>query len=341
MVQEYAISVVISTHNRCDMLPAALESVLEQQCGETKYEVIVLDYNSTDRTKEVVEPFLTRNANLRLVFEPKQGISHGRNSGIAHSNAPIIAFFDDDVRVSSNWIACIKRSFDEHPDIDLLGGKILPRWKTSPPPWLTREHWWPLALVDYGDMPIYVTADNPLCLPTANAAFRREAFDVVGLFAPDFSRGEDHELLLRLWRAGRRGLYDPHVLVVAEVQPERLRQDYHLRWAATTGRFNSLMHLNEIMGSDGRIVGEPPDIIRFFGVPAFIYRNLLVETRRWIGASIMGRKEASLRSRNAVWYLLGYISKRYENTGPGRYPHSTASELVGSIKALVLKKLRR
>src|SRR6185503_12175615 len=340
MVQDYDISVVITTYNRCDMLAEAIESVLQQQHGDIKYEVIVVDNNSTDRTREVIEGFMARNVNLSCAFEPRQGVPHARNAGIAHARAPIIAFFDHDIRVSSNWIANIKRAFAEHPEIDFLGGKILPRWKTAPPPWLTRDHWWPLALLDYGDVPVYVTADNPLCLPTANASFRREVFDRVGLFAPDFSRGEDHELLLRLWQDGRRGLYDPSVVVVAEVQPERLQERYHLRWNATTGRYNSLMHLNEIMGSDGRIVGEPPDMIRFFGVPAFIYKDLMVETRKWIGASIMGRKQTSLRSRNAVWYLLGYISKRYENTPP--QPRlSTASEIASSIKALVLKKLRR
>ena len=271
------------------MLPAAIESVLEQQPGETTYEVIVVDNNSTDRTsRSHTKRFMERNVNLRCVFEPSQGVSHARNAGIAHARAPIIAFFDDDIRVSSNWIANIKRAFDEHPEIDFLGGKILPRWKISPPPWLTRDHWWPLALLDYGEKPVYVTADNPLCLPTANASFRREVFERVGMFAPDFSQREDHELLLRLWQAGRRGLYDPSVVVVAEVQPERLQERYHLQWNATTGRFNSLMHLNEIMGSDGRIVGERPDTITFFGVPAFIYRNLVVETRRWIGASHHG-----------------------------------------------------
>jgi glycosyltransferase involved in cell wall biosynthesis len=340
MVQEYDISVVITTFNRSDMLPAALESVLERQCGETRYEVIVVDNNSTDRTRDVIEGFMARNGNLRCIFEPRQGVSHGRNAGIAHARAPIIAFFDDDIRVASNWIANIKRAFDEHPDIDFLGGKILPRWITSPPPWLTREHWWPLALLDYGDQPVYVTADNPLCLPTANASFRREVFERVGVFSPDFSRGEDHELLLRLWQVGSRGLYDPSVVVVAEVQPERLQERYHLRWNATTGRFNSLMHLNDIMDSDGRIIGERPDMIRFFGVPAFIYRSLVVETRKWISASLLGRKAASLRSRNAVWYLLGYISKRYEDTNP--QPRlSTASEFAASVKALVLKKLGR
>ena len=77
-------------------------------------------------------------------------------------------------------ITNIKGEFDEHPDIAFLGGKILPHWKTAPPDWLNRDHWWALALLDYGEEPFYVNADNPLCLPTANASFRRELFERFG-----------------------------------------------------------------------------------------------------------------------------------------------------------------
>lgn len=339
MVPEYDISVVISTYNRCDMLPGALDSVLEQDCEETDYEVIVVDNNSTDGTRTVVESYLSRYLNLRYVFEPRQGVSYGRNAGIAHASAPIIAFSDDDVRVAKDWISSIKRTFDEHPEIEFMGGKILPQWNTTPPSWLTREHWWALALLDYGDEPFYVSADNPLCLPTANASFRSEIFSQFGGFAPDFSGREDHEFLLRLWRAGRRGLYAPDLVVTAEIQSERLHKDYHRKWNATTGRFNSLMQLNEIMGPDGRIVGEPTDLIKLFGVPAFVYRGLFVESLKWLGATLLGRS-SSLRSRNCIWYFLGYIHKRYESNKSQRQ-RSAALEIGTFIKALLRKKLSR
>src|SRR5436305_8400951 len=141
MNEPFDVSVIISTYNRCEMLPAALESILAQETAGTRYELIVVDNNSTDKTREVVESFIARgHANLRYVFEGKQGLSHARNAGIAAARAPIIAFTDDDVRAASDWVASIKRVFDEHPEVDFVGGKVLPRWEAEPPSWLTPDH---------------------------------------------------------------------------------------------------------------------------------------------------------------------------------------------------------
>src|SRR5205085_10674009 len=160
---------VLSTYNRCGMLEAALDSALAQESRGVHYEVIVVDNNSTDRTREVVEQRIAQgHANLRYIFEAKQGVSYARNIGVAKADAPLIAFADDDVRVASDWVANIKREFDLHPEIDYLGGKILPQWPSPPPDWLTRDHWWALALLDCGDEPFYVDADHLVCLPTAN-----------------------------------------------------------------------------------------------------------------------------------------------------------------------------
>ena len=339
MTDVYQITVVISTFNRSEMLSAALSSVLDQDVETASYEVIVVDNNSTDDTKQIVEGYIAQgHKNLRYMFEPTQGVSHARNKGLINARAPIIAFTDDDVRVAKDWIASIRREFDEHPEVDYVGGKILPHWNTEPPEWLTRDHWWPLALLDYGDEPFYVNADNPLCLPTANASFRLELFERFGFFSPEFSGREDHEFLLRLWKGGSRGLYSPRVVVIAEVQNERLKQDYHRRWNTTTGRFNSLMRLNEIMGPDGRIVGESPNPLTLFGVPAFVYRCLVEQSLGWLGASMLARRDSALRYKNALFYLSGYISKRYEqNRVQGN--QSAFAEVRAFLRALLSKKL--
>jgi len=152
MDEHFDISAVITTYNRSEMLAKALEAVLSQETGGVRYEVVVVDNNSTDDTRATVEALIAKgHSNLRYVFEPKQGIAHGRNAGIAAARGDIIAFTDDDNVVTPNWIATIKRSFAENPDVDFIGGKILPQWIEPPPKWLTVDHWWPLALLDRGD----------------------------------------------------------------------------------------------------------------------------------------------------------------------------------------------
>src|SRR5207245_4090700 len=110
------------------------------------------------------------------------------------------------------------------------------------------RHWSPLALVDYGDTSVEVSATNPICLVTANAAYRREVFDRVGPFSLTVQRVgggigsmEDHELLLRVFRAGFRGLYDPTLLVMAPVPADRLDRAYHRRWHRGHGHFFAVL----------------------------------------------------------------------------------------------------
>ena len=341
MDEHFDISAVITTYNRSEMLAKALEPLLSQNAGGVRYEVIIVDNNSTDNTRATVEAFIAKgHSNLRYVFEPSQGIAHGRNAGIAAARGDIIAFTDDDVMVTDNWIAVINRSFAENPEVDFIGGKILPDWTEPPPRWLTVDHWWPLALLDRGDSRFYVNCSNPLCLPTANASFRRELFSRIGLFRPEFSGREDHELFIRLWQAGGQGLYEPDLVVMARVQPERLSKSYHHRWNTTTGKFNSLMGLDEIIAPDGSLKRERPHGVKLFGVPGSMYREFVTESWGWLRQSISGDDSTKVRHENRLCYLAGYVSKRYE-TEVAQAGHSNIEEVASFIKAVFAKVVRK
>ena len=303
------VSVVISTYNRADVLPHALVRLLQQEAPGIRYEVVVVDNNSTDSTRPVVESILARGCpNLRYLFEVRQGVAYGRNTGILAAKAPIIAFTDDDVTVAPDWIATLKRTLDEHPEADGVGGRVLPRWSRAVPSWLTREHWAPLALLDYGDTPFYVTASRRLCLLTANAAFRRAVFDRIGLFAPHVQAvkrevaTEDHELLLRLWRSGGQGLYAPALVVTSDIVPERFTKAYHRRWHRRHGRFSAIMHDE---GLEGTHFG------RWFGVPAWIYREVLEGAVRCLGCVLRANPNRAFLHETRFRFAVGFVEARW------------------------------
>jgi glycosyltransferase involved in cell wall biosynthesis len=337
MDEQFDISAVITTYNRSEMLATALEAVLNQKTGGLSYEVIVVDNNSTDNTRATIESFIAKgHTNLRYVFEPRQGIAYGRNAGIAAARAGIIAFTDDDVVVTDNWIAAIKRAFAENPDVDYIGGKILPDWTDPPPNWLTVDHWWPLALLDRGNDRFHVNASNPLCLPTANASFRREVFSRIGLFTPEFSGREDHEFFVRLWQQAGQGLYEPELVVMAKVQPERLLKSYHRRWNLTTGKFNSLMRLDEMSASDGGVMKQRQYAVRLFGVPASIYRQFVTQSLGWLRQGVSGNDSKKMQHENRLFYLAGYVSKSYE-LAAAQEGHSNVRELASFMKAVFVR----
>jgi glucosyl-dolichyl phosphate glucuronosyltransferase len=304
------ISIVLSTYNRCSQLGPALRALLEQHCPSVNYEILIVDNNSSDGTRDLVQSLVTSNPDkLQYLFEPKQGLSYGRNAGIAKARAPIVAFSDDDVRVPPNWVAQIKQEFDADPDIDFLGGKVLPRWDSPPPRWLTREHWAPLALLDYGDQPFVVDSSKRLCLIGANFAFRRRAFDKVGMFKTDFQRVkdgigslEDHEMLLRLWRAHRKGLYSPQIIVTSEIDTERLQKNYHRRWHAGHGRFYAVLYDEEV---------ERSHIGRIFGVPAHFYRQALRDAIGWTRSTLRNLPDKAFSHELRLRHFAGFCGRRW------------------------------
>lgn len=349
MTDRVDVSVVISTYNGGAILPRALDSVLGQDADDIAYEVIVVDNNSHDNTRAVVDSYLSRGSpGLRYVFEGRQGVSYGRNAGIEVARAPVIAFFDDDVHVSRNWLATIKRLMNEHPEVDFIGGKVLPVWSAPPPAWLTELHWAPLALVDYGPNPLLVNADRQLCLVSANLAVRRSLFESVGLFSPNLQRVkdgigsvEDHELLIRAWRSGKQGLYAPNLIASTEVPQARMTKTYHRRWHRGHGAFCAMMRFLEASDEDGRYTGQPTanEAVTLFGVPGFLYRRVADEGCKWLLASLRRRPDLSLMHGNNVRFLASYINQR-SRVDKAAHHRSGVVEVGSFASNLLLKKVR-
>lgn len=272
-------------------------------------ELIVVDNNSTDDTRAAVAQIAATDARVRYVFEPRQGSSYGRNAGIREARGSIVAFTDDDVCVDGDWVESIRRAFREYPDAAAVGGRVLPIWPSPPPSWLTPEHWPPLALIDYGDRPIVVSSDRPICLVTANAAFRSRALAAVGGFSPTFQLGshgilgsvEDHELELRLLHAGFHMVYDPRIVAHAEVQPNRLDRDYHRRWHAGHGHFHAIMRSEQM---------ERTRFGTLFGVPAHLYRQALVDAAAWTFATARRDRDRAFRHELRLRFFNGFFRAR-------------------------------
>jgi len=271
MEERPSVSVVISTFNRCESLERTLESLARQRVPEhVSFEVIVVDNNSTDDTRGVVAKAAGRFEQLRYAFEPCSGVSFGRNTGIREARGAIVAFTDDDNDVAPGWVATIQHTLEVHAEVYALGGPIFPQWPAPPPAWLDDRHWSPLAIVDYGPEAFLSNARRPICLLTANLAVRREVFEQVGPFSPDFPRGQDHEFLLRFWRAGRQVLYVPSLVAYARIQPIRLTRRYHRRWHWRHGAVSAMMRLQESIGPGGSLLEAPLAGHRGVGTPGVV-----------------------------------------------------------------------
>jgi glucosyl-dolichyl phosphate glucuronosyltransferase len=334
------VSVVISTYNRGFDLADTLESLVGQTGMTGRYEVIVVDNNSTDRTREVVDAWIAKgHSQLRYVFEVRQGASYGRNAGLAVARAPIIAFTDDDVIVSPDWLLNIKRAFDENPDVDYVNGKILPLYGGPQPGWLTAANSGPCTIRDRGEERLFGQPGH--FFPnwaTANLAFRRTVFDRVAPFAVDFDRGEDLELIVRVWRAGCPGMYAPDVVVTHKIPAERMTKAYHRMWHTREGHIRGRIRYKEIFGADGRVHDAPPPT--FFGTSPLVYRELIVQTARWLLA-LPGRDEAqAFFHESQLRQTVQYLRTSYRQHTSMSTVATLLLDAVRTLTAVVLRKVR-
>jgi glycosyltransferase involved in cell wall biosynthesis len=112
-----SISLIIPAYNEADYLPACLDAVMLNIAGKA-VEIIVVDNNSTDGTKQVIE----RYPGVTYLFEPRKGITRARQCGFRGSAGDILAYVDADTRPPPGWIEQIWEQFGDHRDLACLSG---------------------------------------------------------------------------------------------------------------------------------------------------------------------------------------------------------------------------
>ncbi|MBC8486125.1 MAG: glycosyltransferase family 2 protein [Bacteroidetes bacterium] len=178
------ISIIIPTHNRAESLKRAIDSISMLK-DEAKFELIIVDNNSTDHTKEVVESY---SGIARYVFEGSTSFTKARGTGAENASGDIFLYLDDDVIVHPGSIREIASVFSKYPDCGVIAGKILPQFEEEPPDWtlaceqsfngwsLMNPNIWPILGTGFQD---FGSACGPMM------AIRKKPYFGVNGFPPD------------------------------------------------------------------------------------------------------------------------------------------------------------
>ncbi len=309
-MEQPAVSVVIATCNRSNLLAETLEALRQQSLPAGEFEVVVADNGSTDRTRQVVENAAREaDASIRYVFEPRPGKSHAVNAAIEAARGALIAFTDDDVTPSHGWLESMARAIEE-TGAGFGAGRIVPRWETRPPSWLQPALYGILAVPDNGTKRLLIRrGENEHVMPIgANMAVRREVLDRVGGLRADVGKlggtlrsGEDHEFYLRLLGHGCTGVYEPRALVRHFVPAARLTHAYFRRWSYVNGRI--------VAGLER----DYPTTDRYLlGVPRYLWRAAAEDA--WRAAWALLRRDTAARFTAAVrllWFA-GYLREVWQ-----------------------------
>ncbi len=299
-VPSLKVTVAIPTYNRADFLRQTLAGLVAQQFPRDHYEVLVIDNNSRDHTREIVAAFKDCHPAPRYVLETKQGLDYARNRAIAEARGEIILFGDDDILVQPDWIAqmAVPLIADAAARrIGAVGGEVIPVFPDGLPDWV-REWHAPLAFrADTGPLPA------KHCPMGANLALPAWVFEQLGPFhtaldraAGNYFSGGDSEMVRRVRQAGLEVWFAPDAAVKHQMPASRTTFRYAARHAFDSARSRVIDRAGQPGAAGyfaGRFVGN---IAKTLGFAVIALLNGLVFRR---GAA----KKALVRA----WRSCGYL----------------------------------
>lgn len=263
------VTVAICTRNRARALDRTLDSLTALELPVSlQWELLVVDNVSDDDTAASLRKYAERLP-LRVVVEPRIGLSHARNAAIADARGVYIAWIDDDVIVDAAWLRAYTEAFRAWPDATFFGGPITPELEGTPP------HWLKVALPhvdnayaarDLGSEPVELTRDT---LPFgANFVVRtleqrRHPYDPeLGRRDSALFAGEEWAVLGALLAEGASGRWVPGARLRHVIAPERQSVRYLRRYY-----FGNGMSLARTRDAEGEAT--------WLGRPRWVWREAL------------------------------------------------------------------
>jgi glycosyltransferase involved in cell wall biosynthesis len=247
------ISVLIATYNRAEILRQTLENMAHLNRNGLRVEFVIVDNNSSDHTKQVVESF-SGKLPIRYLFECRPGKNCALNKAL--NKVPLgklVVFTDDDVEPIRNWLKAIVAISGRWTGYSIFGGKIYAIWPNGEPPkWAQSDsvQTFGFAVHDCGDSDrLYKSGQYPF---GANFWVRREIFtngrlfdESIGPRPGNYITGSETSFLVQLIKEGYNIMYSPDAVVGHIVQLEHLRKRRFLRRAYARGISSTRLSIAE------------------------------------------------------------------------------------------------
>ena len=256
------VSVIVCCYNAAATLDECLRSL--EKLEYPRYEVIVVDDGSTDATHQIASQY-----DFRCIRVANGGLSAGRNLGINAANGEIVAFIDSDAYADPDWLYYMVAALEEHK-ASAVGGPNL-----SPP----QDNFTAQCVDQSPGNPTCVLVDNESAehIPGCNMAYRKDAFDAVGLFdAQHRAAGDDVDLCWRLLVSDKKIVYHPSAVVWHHRRPTisgylRQQQGYGVAEAHLQRRYPGRFNFFGYPVWNGGVYDSVHSHLRQQGLP-FVFR---------------------------------------------------------------------
>jgi glycosyltransferase involved in cell wall biosynthesis len=203
------VSVVITVRNEALHIDQLLESLVGQ---DGPLEILLVDSDSRDGTREIADAFATAHPGLLRVIERPGSRGIGRNVGVGAAQGDWIAFIDGDCFADSQWLKRLRESLG--PATVVAGRTVI----------VGKPRYGNLERVELYQQGFDVT------FPSCNLAYPRTLFARLGGFDPRFITAEDIDLNMRAVASGATVVYRPDAVVYHHMRGTFLRFLYQAFW---------------------------------------------------------------------------------------------------------------
>lgn len=254
------ISIVLCTYNNADSLDITLNQLANLHESEPHLtEIIIVDNNSPDNTAEIAQRYAANNSRFHYYFEPRQGLSHARNTGLEQAQGEYILFTDDDAEIPAHWVDDYINIIRTHSP-DCLYSKINIIWDKPKPWWFIPEYTPCFVGLDYGDKLLEIT-DIHREFYGKNFSVRKSLLIELGGFDPNLGRqgtklaaGEETLLHRKMIWSNKKVIYFPSAGVGHRLK-EREYSSENIKKLFVDSAYSS-MHIARITARK-KILGRP------------------------------------------------------------------------------------
>ena len=184
------ISIIITIKNESDTIKKLLDSIIVQ---EKPFEIIIVDANSDDCTREIIEDYQKKYSEIKLYIKAGSR-GTGRNYGVSKAQGEIIAFTDGGCNVDNNWLKSIRQKIVE--GYDIVAGRT----------------------IDVGSFReikrVEIEINNTdITWPSCNLAYQKSLFEKISGYDERFITAEDIDLNFRAIEAGGTLAYEEKAII--------------------------------------------------------------------------------------------------------------------------------
>ncbi|MBN1559449.1 glycosyltransferase [candidate division KSB1 bacterium] len=219
------VSVCVVVYNAIEHIQECLDSLMALDYPSEHCELLFIDNNSTDGTKELLQYYAEHYAHVRTIINPVIGIAGSRNLALKRARFDYVAFTDSDCVVPPNWLRKLTSGFEkyskEEPTLAAVGGSNVPPMSSNTF-YRLLDIMLDTFLGSHGSVQgrrfnrdRYVPH-----IPTVNVLYHKPTVVQTGGFDVTFGNiGEDRDLSYRLQHRGHRLVYLTDTAVVHKLRP--------------------------------------------------------------------------------------------------------------------------